>query len=198
MSLFTGGLALATALAPAAVSGTANLIGASKQAGAQEDAAAAQLKANEEALAFEKQQAQYNAQETEVNRKANYDLMVAKAKKLGSLSQMLGLGGGPDIPAYVPGVTPNFTGSTPTAAQVTNAATSGLNSVLPPAFRPATPPAAKAIAPTLGSQLVLGQSPTFASSMPSSVPSDFGPIDPRTGLPIMARPQPLISSYLGA
>ncbi len=56
MSLFTGGIALATALAGAGTAGAFGLAGASKSAGAAEHAADLQAKATQEALDFTKAQ----------------------------------------------------------------------------------------------------------------------------------------------
>lgn len=107
----------------AAISGTAQAIGNVTAAHEQADAAEAAAKttadatdygatvsgeANANTLAFNQAQAQNTAQNTEVNRKANYGQWAAHEGDMSSIGAILGLPG-KTIPAYVPGVTPNFT-----------------------------------------------------------------------------------------
>lgn len=114
---------MGTAIAGAAGAGAA-IYGANKTAGAQDRAAqlttdaanrAAEINAKSaaEALAFSKAQAQNEYLNSEVARRGNYDQWAAGQRRLGTLGQMMGLGDR-EIPAYVAGVDPNFTGtSTP-------------------------------------------------------------------------------------
>lgn len=106
-----------------AIGGTAQAIGnvtaATLQANAARDAAkttadaadygaTVQGEQNANTLAFNQAQAQNTAQNTEVNRKANYGQWAAHQGDLSSIGAILGLPG-KTVPAYVPGVTPNFT-----------------------------------------------------------------------------------------
>jgi hypothetical protein len=97
---------------------TGNVIAAEKQAGAARDAAklaadaathGADLQdaAAQRTEAFNREQADYTAQQAEVDRHANYDQYAVNRRRIGSLGTMLGLGG-VDVPAYVPGIVPHF------------------------------------------------------------------------------------------
>lgn len=124
MSLFTGAVALATAIGAA----TATTVAASKQSGAVTDAAKlqtdaanhaadVQAKSAADTLAWNKQQAEQQWQQQETDRKANYDQWAAKRRNIGSIGQFLGLGIGGDIPGYVPSVDPRYVnGGTPLPA----------------------------------------------------------------------------------
>jgi hypothetical protein len=136
-------------------------------AGATKDAAAKQLQANEEAVQFEREQAQQAALQAETDRKANYGQWAAHERGVGTIGQMLGLGG-KEIPDYVPGIAPTFT--TPAATDPTAHRQPGVP--VPPGgdaqHRPVTPTFAQA----------LGQPYAPANALPFT-----GGIDPRTGQP---------------
>ena len=98
-------------IGPAIQAGT-SLINTNKAVGAQEDATAAQAAATKyaadqqaqaaaNALAFQRQQAAYDATQAETNRAANYGQWAAKQQLLGTVGQALGLPAR-SIPAYVP------------------------------------------------------------------------------------------------
>lgn len=110
--------AIISAIGMGAAAG-ASVYGAHKQAESADTAAklqvdaanhAADVKAqsDREALDFQKQQAETQWQNDEGNRHANYDQWAAKRRNIGSIGTMLGLGGGGDIPAYVPSTDPRF------------------------------------------------------------------------------------------
>jgi hypothetical protein len=95
-----------------AVSASLNLVGTEKQVNASEAAAQKQLEATKyaadaqakaaaESLAFQRQQAAYDATVAESTRGANYQQWAAKQQQLGSVGQALGLPARA-IPAYVP------------------------------------------------------------------------------------------------
>lgn len=151
----TAGGAIASGAIGAHASGEA----ADKQTAAANHAADLQDAANKRAEAFQRQQAEQAYQQGEVDRQANYDQWAAKRRNIGSISQMLGLGGGGDIPAYVPSVDPRYldggapvsvgSGQTPAAAansgpQLPPSVGSMINGA--PVQRPALP--ANAPAPT--------------------------------------------------
>ncbi len=126
MSLFTGGIALATALAAVGTKSAFDVYGASKQSGAAQEGAqavadaqkyAADLQAQgaAQALAFTKGQAENAFQNSESARQGNYGQYAAAQRRLGSVGQLVGFGPR-EIPAYVPGVDPNFTGAPASAA----------------------------------------------------------------------------------
>lgn len=103
---------------PAAITGGTQLGGAiigshganaaaDKSAAGAKYAADLEAKSTKEALDFARQQATSQAANDEINRKANYGLFAAREGRLGTVGQMLGLGPR-QIPAYVPGQTPNF------------------------------------------------------------------------------------------
>jgi hypothetical protein len=107
-----GGAGLAKTALGVGVPAVTSLITTNKAVGAQEDATAAQAaatkyaadlqaKAAADALAFQRQQAAYDATQAETNRAANYDQWAAKQSLLGSVGQALGLPAR-SIPAYVP------------------------------------------------------------------------------------------------
>ncbi len=98
-----------------------NLFGAHEQSSAASDAAKIQSEAARyeadlqakqaaEALAFSKSQAENAYQNSESARQGNYGQWVAAQHRLGTLGQMLNLGPR-EIPAYVAGVDPNFSGA---------------------------------------------------------------------------------------
>lgn len=84
---------------------------ATAEAAAQKYAADLQSKATAEALAFSKQQGENAFQNSEAARHGNYDMYAAAQRRLGSLGSLIGAPAR-EIPAYVPGVDPAFTGST--------------------------------------------------------------------------------------
>jgi hypothetical protein len=142
-----------------------SIYGASKQAGAATDAAKlstdaanhaadVQAQSNREALAFEREQADYQAQQTEINRKANYDQWAAHMQGVNSIGDFLHLGRKP-IPAYVPGEPAGFA---PTAAAPAGPGAPGAPGPMPANFGAmlAQPRPQAAQAAPLG----------FASSMP--------------------------------
>lgn len=148
----------------AATSAGATIYGAHKQSEASDKATAAQTQANEQALQFQREQAEYQAQQEEVNRRANYDQWAAKRRYQGSIGQMLGLGSS-EVPAYVPGITPHFTGGPARGSfgQMVNAG-----------------PAMGAQAPPMASMMPRGPMPFGAAvaggtPMPGAVPG----VDPR-------------------
>jgi hypothetical protein len=106
-----GGTILKDVVAPGILAGTslintreqvaATEKGAQAQADAAKYAADVQAKAAAESLAFQRQQAAYNAQVAESTRAANYGQWAAKQTQLGSVGQALGLPARA-IPAYVP------------------------------------------------------------------------------------------------
>lgn len=105
-----------------------NWFGAKKQASAAEKAAQYQAaaakytadlqeKARKEALAFDASQATNAFENNEVARRSNYDSLAARERRLGFLGDEVGLGPR-EIPAYLPGVRPDFSmfGGAPTGA----------------------------------------------------------------------------------
>lgn len=167
---------------------TTGLIGASKQAGAAKDAAQLQVdaanhgadvqaKTAADTLAWNKQQAETQWQNDEVNRKANYDQWAAKRQNVGSIGQML-LGSRftpSTIPGYVPSIDPRYLdGATPVPAGSgqTPAAAAPPGAMTPPAsfgaavnsgqarsplqFRAPAPPPAAAPPPQLDPRLMGG------------------------------------------
>lgn len=73
-------------------------------------AADLQAKQNADALAFSKAQAENAFQNNEAARHGNYDQWAAAQRRLGALGDLIGAPTR-EIPAYVPGVDPGFTGS---------------------------------------------------------------------------------------
>lgn len=57
--------------------------------------------------AFLREQADYTAHQAEVDRRANYGQYASNRRRIGSISQALGLGG-VEVPEYVPGVESHF------------------------------------------------------------------------------------------
>lgn len=116
------GTAIALAIAGAASAGTsvyaANKASstakeaANTQAGAANHAADLQSKAAADALAFQKQQAEVDFQNSELARRANYDQYAAGRHRLDTLGGLLGQGP-QTVPDYVPGKDPNFAGPAP-------------------------------------------------------------------------------------
>lgn len=90
-----------------------------------------QKQANDEALAFQRQQAEAAWRDSQRVEQANYAQNAAHEQRLSTVGQLLGFGAR-DIPAYVPGVDPHFdTGATPlpsTSPQSAGAALSGQGS----------------------------------------------------------------------
>lgn len=114
--------AVAIPLITAGVSGGAAIAGAKMSSGAARDAANAstaaanhaadvQGQSTRDALDFQKAEAQAYAQQAEIDRHANYDQTAARLQRLGSIGDLLGFHVNTQMPAYVPGVTPNFTGA---------------------------------------------------------------------------------------
>jgi hypothetical protein len=119
--------------------------------------------------AFNREQADYAAQQQEVDRHANYEQYAAGRRYQGSLSQMLGLGG-MSVPAYVPGVVPHFT----TAPAPGGPSAPGA----PPAMTPPPPagPAGPAAMPAnFGAALAPGASAAAAAMAPGAPPSPTAP-----------------------
>lgn len=129
----------------AAVTGVAAVYGAHKQSSAVSNAAKQQTQAanyaadlqsrgNTDTLNFQKQQAAEDARRFELTQHANYDQWAARENRLGTLSQMMGLGSRGPIPGYVSsgatgagGPTPSGVSSTdPRVAEVFNRVTQGL------------------------------------------------------------------------
>jgi len=102
--------AVAIPLITAGVTGTTSLIGAKMQSDALGDASNAQAKAAADTLAFNRQQAEADYRNQEVNRRANYDQYVAHQGGNNTIRAALGLKP-VAIPTYVPSVDPNFTGA---------------------------------------------------------------------------------------
>lgn len=114
-----GGMSYLSWLGPAINAGT-SIYGAIAQSNANKDALATQAetskyaadlnaKAQAEALAFQRQLAESQYQTGETDRNANYGQWAAAQRRLGIVGDALGLGPR-EIPAYVPGVDPRFTG----------------------------------------------------------------------------------------
>lgn len=72
-------------------------------------------KANADALAFQKDLAGNAFDNTEVGRRMDYGQWAAKEGRLGYLGDLMGLPKR-EIPAFIPGVNPNFGGGAPTAS----------------------------------------------------------------------------------
>ena len=134
-----GGAAATGAIVAANKTSNATTTAAADTTAAANHAADVQAESAKEALAFQEAQAQNEAANAEVNRKANYDLMAAKQAKLGSIGELLGLGG-VTTPAYVPGITPNFTAGQPTTGAAVVAG--GPTAPTPVQARPVTSPVA--------------------------------------------------------
>jgi len=77
------------------------------QTDAANHAADLQAKAAAEALAFQRQQAEADFQNSEASRRGNYDQWAAAQRRLQTLNDLLGLGPR-EIPDYVPGKDPNL------------------------------------------------------------------------------------------
>lgn len=86
---------------------------ANQQTAAANHAADLQSKAAADTLAFQRQQAEADFQNSETSRHGNYDQWAAGQRRLQTLNDLLGLGPR-DIPDYVPGIDPNLTGGGPT------------------------------------------------------------------------------------
>lgn len=98
-----------------------HLFGAGKQAKAAKEAAAIeaaaqkysadlQAKATADTLAFTRGQAQNAWQNSEVDRRGNYDQWAARERRVGSIGALVGLGPR-EIPGFVSGVDPQFGGA---------------------------------------------------------------------------------------
>lgn len=109
-TVIAGGETAAGALYAAHETSSANEKAATLTANAADYAANQQAAATAAALAFSKQQAENSYQNDEVTRKANYDQWAAGQTLHNSVRDALGYGSAA-IPAYVPGVDPNFTAS---------------------------------------------------------------------------------------
>jgi hypothetical protein len=103
------------------IGGAFQYAGAKQQADATEKAAKMQTDASNHAAdisnaanmrgeQFQREEAQAFARQAEIDRRANYDLQASKLSRLGSIGSLLGLKGLPSMamPAYVPGVVPDF------------------------------------------------------------------------------------------
>jgi hypothetical protein len=121
------GTTAAILTAVAAAAGTGGVVySANKQAGAASDAAAIETNAQKyaadlqakgaaDALAFTKAQGENAFQNSEAARQGNYGMYAAAQRRLGAVGDLIGAGPR-EIPAYVPGVDPNFTGTAAPAA----------------------------------------------------------------------------------
>lgn len=99
---------------------------AAEQAAALKYSADLQAKGAADALAFTRSQAENAFQNNEASRHGNYDQWAARERRIGSVGDLLQLGLGPrEIPQYVPGVDPNFGGSSAPAGPGGPAAASG-------------------------------------------------------------------------
>jgi hypothetical protein len=216
---FIGTTAAILSAIGAGISAGSSIYGANKQAGAAETAAKLQTDAanhaadvqaqsNREALQFEREQAAYAAQQTEVDRHANYDQWAARQRRVGSIGDYLGFKGtANNLPAYVPGVVPDF-GSAVASPSPVNAPVSVGAGQTPAAA--AMRPAVMARAPlNFGAALDARGSPArgavpFASSMPPGVsaidPAALAEIQRRQGGNVGIIPPRYASfgSYLGA
>lgn len=83
---------------------------AQMNAAAAKYAADLQAKSAADALTFSKAGAENSFQNNEVSRAGNYDQWSAAQNRVGSVGKLLGFGDR-EIPAYRPGVDPNFSGS---------------------------------------------------------------------------------------
>lgn len=94
-------------LATAPISGAFQYAGAKQQAEAQDRATQAQTQAAQQTLAFQRQQAETDYQNQEVNRKANYQQFAARDARIGTLGEAVGLSPR-RTPAYVPSIDPQY------------------------------------------------------------------------------------------
>jgi hypothetical protein len=102
------------------IGGAFQYAGAKKQADAMEQSAKLQTEAakhgadledaaNRRSTQFQRELAQQYGEQAEIDRHANYDQAAASLQRLGSIGQLLGIKGvSSTMPAYVPGVKPNF------------------------------------------------------------------------------------------
>ncbi len=130
--LITGAIGAGTTIYAANKSASANNKSADIAAKSLLDSSSAQTKANDETLAFNRQQAENDYRNQEITRKANYDQYATGQNRLKFLDSAVGL---PErqVPDYVASQDPNFMG-TPSAGQVLNkpSGSSGDASVPPP------------------------------------------------------------------
>ena len=121
MPLVALGIGAAVAgVAGAKISSDASTKAANIAATSTTNASAAQTKANEETLAFQKQQAENDYKNQEITRQANYNQYATGQTRLQGLDSAVGLAPR-QVPAYVASQDPNYTGtssSTPSAGQV--------------------------------------------------------------------------------
>lgn len=94
------------------------------QADAAKYSADLMAKANADALAFQRGQAENAFQNNEASRRGNYQTDAARQRRLGFIGEEVGLGPR-EIPAYVPGVDPNLTGTASASMTGTPDATGG-------------------------------------------------------------------------
>lgn len=173
------------AIAAAHETSSANEKAATLTANAADYAANQQAAATAAALAFSKQQAENSYQNDEVTRKANYDQWAAGQTLHNSVRDALGYGSAA-IPAYVPGVDPNF-----------NASTAGA----PPAAGYTAPPtlptysAGTAVNPTTGAIM-----PPPAASATTAPPSVGAALAPPATNPLAATstPAPIVTAAMRA
>lgn len=145
----------ATAMGTGAIVGAHETAGATEQAantaaGAVEQGQTLQAQATEEALQFQKQQAEAQYQQQEQTLQANYNQWVASRQGAQTMRSLLGLPS-LDIPAFVPGIDPNYTGAptakggAPVAGSPTSSpssatsSTSGYTFAIPPGMNPSNP-----------------------------------------------------------
>lgn len=116
----------------AQINAQAQLQIAQMNAAAQKYAADLQAKASSDALNFSKAGAENSFQNNEVSRAGNYDQWAAAQRRVGSVAKLLGFGDR-EIPAYRPGVDPNFGGSGgDSASSVTGAVPSSFGNLSDP------------------------------------------------------------------
>lgn len=91
-------------------------------------------KANADAMAFQKSQAENAFLNSEAARQGNYGIFHAREGRLGTLGEEVGMGPR-DIPAYVPGVDPMFGGGgAPAAAPAAGTPAAATGNAMDPAF----------------------------------------------------------------
>jgi hypothetical protein len=120
---------------------------------AQEYAANLTAEAAANSLAFSKAGAENTFQNSNVANESNYNQYAAAQKRIGSVGLLLGMGQR-EIPAFIPGVDPNFTGSS---------GSSGGSSGAPVAVTPDITAAA------LANYKTLGVSPTGVGTGPTDI-----------------------------
>lgn len=139
------------------------------EAAAQKYAADLAAKANADTLAFTKGQAENAFQNSEASRQGNYGMYAAAQRRLGSVGQLIGAGPR-EIPAYVPGVDPNFTGGASTGAAPTGGADPKIAAFIQQWQQDPAHPASEGIAPL--ATAIAQQFPGVSRYMYGQTPSD--------------------------